>query len=211
MAQALQGAAAAQTNALSGAPTRSFTAAGVPGDPLNIAFIGSEDDLQRAMAAAQWLPADPITLRSSLRITVDSVMRRAYAEAPVSSLYVDGRRQDLAFEQPAASNPSKRHHVRFWRLAALDRPGISVWIGATTYDARIGLSHVNRHVTHHIAADIDDERDKLLDDLRRGGGVTIAWIDDFQPEREGRNGGGDPFHTDGRLAVVGILAPLPAK
>ncbi|MEP6941026.1 MAG: LssY C-terminal domain-containing protein [Rudaea sp.] len=203
--------AATQRDLLAGAPTRSFTAAGVPGDPLNIAFVGSEEELQRAMAAARWMPADPITFRSSLRITLDSLVRRAYAEAPVSSLYVEGRKQDLAFEQPAASNPSRRHHVRFWRLShpgASATPTESLWVGAATYDARIGLSRVNRHLTHHIAADIDEERDKLLDDLRTGGGIGIGWIEGFQPEREGRNGGGDAFHTDGRLALVSVLAPV---
>ena len=202
---------AAQHPALSTAPTRSFTYAGIPGDPLNIAFIGSEDDLLRTMAAAHWLPADPITFRSSLRITVDSIVRRAYADAPVSSLFVNGNKQDLAFEQPATSNPSKRHHVRFWRMQPLDNLGRPLWFGAATFDERIGLSHVNRHVTHHIAANIDDERAKLLDDLQGVGGLTIGWIEDFQPQREGHNGGGDPFHTDGRLAVVAVAAPAQSR
>jgi len=197
--------------ALAAAGTRSFTLKGVPGDPLNLAFVGSEGDLLRLMAKAGWFPADPITLRSSLRITMDSIVRRPYVDAPVSSLYVAGRKQDLAFEQPAAANPSKRHHVRFWRI---DAPGPAQWMAAATYDTSIGLSrangHVTDHVTHHISADVDAERDKLLADLRRVGGVTIDWVDDFQPVREGRNGGGDPFHTDGRLALVAIAAtPAP--
>ncbi|HEX7915296.1 LssY C-terminal domain-containing protein [Rudaea sp.] len=192
--------------ALAAAGTRSSTPKGVPGDPLNLAFVGGEDDLLRLMAKAGWFPADPITLRSSLRIAMDSIVRRPYVAAPVSSLYVGGRKQDLAFEQPAANNPSKRHHVRFWRIAA---SGPAQWMAAATYDTSIGLSrsngHVTDHVTHHISADVDAERDKLLADLQRAGGVSIAWIDSFQPVREGRNGGGDPFHTDGRLALVVIV------
>lgn len=193
--------------ALAAAGTRSFTLKDIPGDPLNLAFVGSEEELLCLMAKAGWLPADPITLRSSLRITMDSIARRPYADAPVSSLYIQGKRQDLAFEQPAANNPSKRHHVRFWRI---DAPGPAQWMAAATYDTSIGLSrvngHVTDHVTHHISADIDAERDKLLADLRRVGGVTIDWIDDFQPVRSGRNGGGDPFHTDGRLALIVVAA-----
>lgn len=193
--------------ALAAVGTRSFTLKGVPGDPLNLAFVGSEGDLLRLMARAGWFPADPITLRSSLRITMDSIVRRPYVDAPVSSLYIRNRKQDLAFEQPAAGNPSKRHHVRFWRI---DASGTAQWMAAATYDASIGLSrvngHVTDHVTHHISADVDAERDKLLADLRRAGGVTIDWVDDFQPAHDGRNGGGDPFHTDGRLAVFAIAA-----
>ena len=106
--------------ALDSAGMRSYTAAGRPGDPLNVVVIGSEDELLRLMAAARWDPADPITVRSSLRIAIDSVARKPYPDAPVSHLYVNGKKQDLAFEQPAASNPSKRHHVRFWRLDPAD-------------------------------------------------------------------------------------------
>jgi hypothetical protein len=192
--------------ALSSIGTHSFTHAGRLGDPLNIAVIGSEDELLRIMANARWDPADPITLKSSLRIAIDSLARKPYADAPVSNLYINGKKQDLAFEQPAASGPSKRHHVRFWRVdpaGPSDRP---LWIGAATYDTSIGLSHTNGHITHHIAADVDGERDKLLGDIQRAGTVAICWIDDFQTIRQGRNGGGDPFHTDGRLVVVTIGA-----
>jgi hypothetical protein len=201
----------ASANGLCAAPnltgTRSFTHAGRPGDPLNIGVIGSEDELLRIMADAHWNPADPITLNSSLRIAIDSVMRKPYADAPVSSLYVNGKRQDLAFEQAAANNPSKRHHVRFWRVPPSDPSDRPLWIGAATYDVSIGLSHTNGHITHHIAADVDSERDKLLDDIQRAGTVSICWIDNFQTIRQGRNGGGDPFHTDGRLAIITIEAP----
>ena len=31
---------------------------------------------------------------------------------------------------------------------------------------------------------------------------TVHWIDGFHTECQGRNGGGDPWHTDGRLAVI---------
>ena len=182
----------------------SFTRSGHPGDPLNIAVIGGEDELLRLMADAHWEPADPITVRSSLRIAIDTVARRPYVDAPVSDLYVNGKKQDLAFEQPAASNPSRRHHVRFWRVDPQDPADRPLWIGAATFDASIGLSHTNGHFTHHIAADVDSERDKLLGDLQRAGNVAVRWIADFQKVHEGRNGGGDAYHTDGRLAVIKI-------
>jgi LssY C-terminus len=197
--------------ALDSAGTRAFTSSGIPGDPLNIAFVGSEDELQTLMAGAQWMPADAITFRSSLRITIDSLARRPYTGAPVSSLYINGKKQDLAFEQPAANNPSKRHHVRFWRMEQLDGLGRPLWIGAATYDTRIGFSHNNGHVTHHIAAAVDEERDKLIADAQIEDRVIVSWIDNFQPDRSARNGGGDPFHTDGRLAVLMNRLPVASR
>ncbi len=37
---------------------------------------------------------------------------------------------------------------------------------------------------------------------------TVHWIDGFHTECEGRNGGGDPWHTDGRLAVILLRSAL---
>ena len=31
---------------------------------------------------------------------------------------------------------------------------------------------------------------------------SVQWLDGFHEPLEGRNGGGDPWHTDGRLAIV---------
>src|SRR5690349_7414643 len=57
------------------APRLTHTPNGIPGDPLNVALLGSESNVVRAMLMAKWDPADPLTLRSSLRIAVDSVFR----------------------------------------------------------------------------------------------------------------------------------------
>jgi hypothetical protein len=185
------------------AETRSFTAAGVPGDPLNIAFRGSEEDLLTLMTKAGWDPADALTWRSALRITAASLRHRSYRDAPISSLYVNGRKQDFAFEQELG-DARRRHHVRFWKLDQHDALGRPLWIGAATHDIGIGLSHANGHPTHHIAPDIDAERDKLVDDLRATGQIEIDWIDEFQPASEGRNAAGDRFATDRRLAVISV-------
>jgi hypothetical protein len=78
-----------------------------------------------------------------------------------------------------------------------------VWFGAATFDERVGLSYTTGQVTHHIAADVDAERDRIALGLAQSGCTSGAsWIDDFHRDREGRNGGGDPWRTDGRLAVL---------
>jgi hypothetical protein len=53
-----------------------------------------------AFHAAGWYPADPVTLRTSLEIIGSVLLDRSYKDAPVSPLYFDGRREDLAFEKP---------------------------------------------------------------------------------------------------------------
>jgi hypothetical protein len=186
-------------------PKITHTANNIPGDPLNVALVGSEKDVHLAMLAAKWYPADPITLRSSLRIAAGTVFERPYDDAPVSDLYLFGRKQDLAFEQPIGNDPRRRHHVRFWQCEKLDEAGRPLWIGAATLDTRVGLSHTTGQITHHISAEVDPERDKVIDDIQEAGHLADSyWIDGFQKPPEGKNGGGDPWHTDGRL-VVGLL------
>jgi hypothetical protein len=188
--------------ALDGIPTITYTANGIPGDPLNIALAGSEDAIQRAMLAAKWFPADPITLESSLRIAAGTVFHRPYDDAPVSNLYLFGRKQGLAFEQPIGDDPRRRHHVRFWRCSRLDEKGRPLWIGSATLDISVGLSHTTGQITHHISAAVDPERDRIIAEIKAAGDLLDScWIDDFQRPPQGRNGGGDPWHTDGRLAV----------
>lgn len=183
-----------------------------PGDPINLALVGSEDDLKRIMLKAGWFPADPITLKSSLKIAEGTLLDRPYEDAPVSSLYLWGHKQDLAFEQPVGDNPRKRHHVRFWKSPQLDDQGRPLWAGSATYDERVGLSHTTGQVTHHIAPDVDAERDHLIDNLLATGNlVDLQTIDDFHPNRTGRNGGGDPWETDGALKWGVIQFAPPAN
>jgi hypothetical protein len=194
---------------LADAPRVSHTADGHPGDPINIALLGSKEEVIRAMTAAGWFPADPITFESSARIVLDSVLRRPDDRAPVSNLYLFGRRQDLAFEQPVGDSPRRRHHVRFW-LWDRRRDNRPVWFGAVTFDERVGVSDTTGQVTHHIGPDVDAERDLMETELRRVRWAhQLQWIDDFQRERQGVNGGGDPWRTDGRLAVVVLGTPAP--
>ena len=181
--------------------TRTSTRAGIPGDPLNIAFAGSEQSLHKRMLEAGWLPADPVTFHTSLRIAKDSLIHKPYPDAPVSDLYLGGQKQFYAFEQADGGDPSKRHHVRFWLIPVLDNIKRPLWVGAATYDSGIGLSHTTGQITHHISGQVDKERDKLIADLQKTGNIELHWIAPFQKNLEGKNGGGDHYVTDGRLAI----------
>lgn len=191
------------------APRITHTGNGIPGDPINIALVGTELEVKTILLKAGWYPADPLTLKSCLEIAEASVLKRSYDDAPVSNLFLFGRKQDLAFEKPVGDNPRKRHHVRFWKWDKLDPDGREVWFGSATYDERVGLSHTTGQITHHIAPDIDDERDHLLRDLQATGELAETYVvPDFQKDHTGRNGGGDPWRTDGNLAVGVIRSGL---
>jgi hypothetical protein len=176
-----------------------------PGDPLNVAFIGTELQLTNLMKAAQWYPAAALGLKSDLKIVADSVLSRPDDEAPVSDLYLFGRKEDLAFEQPVGDNPRHRHHVRLWKTGDVSDDGRPEWIGSAVYDQRVGLSHTTGQITHVTAPDVDAERDYLFECLEKTGDLVRHYVvPGFHKRLEGRNGGGDPWRTDGDL-YVGVI------
>jgi hypothetical protein len=178
------------------------TALGIPGDALNIGLVGRREDVLCAMSAAGWKPADPVTWRSSAKIAGSVLLRRAYATAPVSSLFYEGRRQDLAFQKAAGRSASTRHHVRLWEVLAAGDDGAPVWLGAATFDRSVGVSHFTGEVTHHIGPDVDAERDGLTADLAAAGIVTTTYsVSGVGPTLFARNGGGDLYFTDGEITV----------
>ncbi len=186
---------------------RTTTTQDIPGDPINVGLVGSREQVLRAFAAAGWRPADAITLRSSIEIGLSVVFDRPDTEAPVSTLLYDGRKQDLAFEKPVGESADQRHHVRFWQTKpAADDPR-PLWLGAASFDRGVGLSHDTGQITHHIGPDLDAERDNLMRDLENAGQLQSTYeIPGSGATTTGRNGGGDPFFTDGK-AMVGVLKP----
>ena len=67
----------------------------------------------------------------------------------------------------------------------------------------MGLSHTTGEVTHHIAPDVDAERDHLMETLKAIGETSEEYVEKgFHKILSGKNGGGDPWHTDGDLMVA---------
>jgi hypothetical protein len=184
-----------------------LTALGLPGDAINVGLEGTEDDVLCAMNGAGWKPADPVTLRSSLRIVGSVLFDRPYQDAPVSALFYDNRKQDLAFEKPSGKSATKRHHVRFWKALEAGEDGLPVWLGAATFDDKVGVSHYTGQITHHVAPDIDAERDLLMSDLQEAKKVEATYsVSGVGPTLLARNGGGDPYFTDGEIAVAKLVS-----
>jgi hypothetical protein len=188
-----------------------FTKEGIPGDALNIGLVGTEEDVIHSMVMAGWLPADPITFRTSTRITTSALFGKPYPNAPVSNLYVFGRIEDLAFEQAVPGKSRQRHHVRYWRSDTLGRDGRPFWIGAVTFDRSVGVSHLTGKITHHIDGDIDAERDKIIADLTAQKQLTFEYqVTGLGATLQARNGGGDIYYTDGELSI-GVLTASGAQ
>ncbi len=193
--------------ALADAPKVTTTPEGIPGDPLNVGLVGTRAEVVRALLAAGWMPADPITWRTSLRIAESVLFHRPDPSAPVSTLMLYGRRQDFAFERDVGGSARQRHHVRLWQSPESGRDGRPLWLGSATFDRGVGVSHRTGQITHHIAPDVDSERDTLIADLTNAGQLLQVYqVTGVGPTIRGRNGGGDWYYTDGEL-TIGVLVP----
>lgn len=198
--------------AIAGLAMTSVNAFGIPGDPLNVGLEGSREDVLCAMNAAGWSPADPMTLKSSVAIVGSVLLDRPYARAPVSSLFYQGRREDLAFEKASGKSPDTRHHARLWKVLDAGDGGRPVWLGAATFDRGVGISHYTGQITHHIAPDIDAERDLLATDLAEAGKVEdIYETSGVGPTVNGRNAGGDRYFTDGEIVFSRLAQGCQAR
>lgn len=188
-------------------PMVTRTSQDIPGDALNVGLVGDRDDVIRAMNEAGWYPADAITLKSSVEIIGSVLFDRPYRDAPVSPLYYAGRREDLAYERPVGSSADRRHHIRLWRVLERGAEGRPVWLGSATFDRGIGLSHYTGQVTHHIAPDIDAERDLVVADLTKAQMVEATYsVSGVGPTFNGRNGEGDLYQTDGEIQFARLVA-----
>jgi hypothetical protein len=187
---------------------RTQTSDGLLGDPINLAFNGSDQQLIAAMNSAGWHEAQRLTVQSSLKMVYTALRGVPYPNAPVSPLFVFGRKQSFAFEKEVGGNPRKRHHIRFWKTPEkwwLPGGYQADWLANASFDTNVSLSLFTGQVTHKIDANVDKERDFVIATLKQAnvvGDETV--IQHFTSSYHSRNGGGDLIHTDGALPFITI-------
>jgi len=172
-----------------------------PSDMTNIMFLGTQDQLERAFAAAGWSPAAANNSLSKFETFKAIAESRGYKEAPVSVLLLDGNPPEMVF-QKQNNTFAQRHHLRIWRRPGSFR-GQPVWVCAATHDVGIDISTEDRTFIHKIDPQIDRERAKVVNDLLLTGTVkSIVMVDRPAVPRESANATGDKLLTDGQMAVV---------
>ena len=200
-----------------GMPLTTITHSGKVGDPINVQIEATDGQIGAAFATAGWYRADETDLVTAVRISADSVMGREYSTAPVSDLFLYGRKEDLAFERPA-DNVRHRDHIRLWNTGQMTGDGRPRWIGSGTKDVKVELKKSNHLPTHGIAPDVDAERDMVVSELAQTGFVVgDEKVAGFGQQTQGHNGGGDPYFTDGQVVVLTLAdvwtpsAALPVR
>ena len=188
--------------ALDGLPRITETLRGTAGDPLNVALVGSQEQL----VGRCWRRGGSPPTRSLSRVPSSSwraLPCTVPTKQPRLAISTCGSKEDLAFEQEVGKDASRRHHVRFWQ-APQEWSGRPLWLGAATSDTKFGRATTTGYITHHIDANVDDDRGKRLHDLRPRQTAGLPARGRFPAKYDSRNGGGDPYHTDGTL-LLGFL------
>jgi hypothetical protein len=204
-------------------PLYCVTPDGFASDPLNIGLIGSREQLIEAMTAAGWYVADAHTLKNVARFVVSTLLKRPYPNAPMSNLYLFGRKQDIGFEIPLQGS-GHRHHVRFWATTYKDEEFFCVhsidwynrrqivgnshnkellWVGAASRDVGLSFIRHNHQISHMIAPDTDAERNLIADQLVKNQTAkpfnTIRLGQAYQVMNRVWRG---YLHTDGRMRIL---------
>lgn len=203
-------------------PLYCVTPDGFASDPLNIGIIGTRRQLINSMEQAGWYVADARSLRNNIREMLSAVYGWHYPNAPVSSLYLFGRKQDIAFQIPVEGVPGGgRHHVRFWATTYEGRQPLGfhtidwqqrrkrvyadnlLWVGAASLDEGINFIRHNLQLTHMINPDTDKERSLIVERLRAQKLVRkVSTVKLGEPYRLINRVISGYLHTDGRMAVV---------
>jgi len=173
------------------------------GDMVNFVVVGSKEQVQNSLEAANWHAADTDTKESALKAVLETYQKKDYLSMPMSRLYLFDRIQDFGYEQaePYAVVAS-RHHFRLWK-APWTWSGQTVWVGAGTHDIGFERDQRNGKVTHKIDPAVDGERDNIGASLQKADKVkSMAYYQPPDAIREAKNATGGGYHSDGRLLVI---------
>lgn len=175
-------------------------------DIVNLAFLGSRQQLMNAFRVAGWYRPVPKTFKSFSRFCLDFDRKKRFPKAPISTLLYRGKRPDLMFEK-SLDSVAKRDHVRIWSAGFFH--GREIWLGAATHDIGVKFNFRTFLFTHRVDRHIDAERATIVTDLGFPGCSQPAMF--VQRDDSILPSGKHEAITDGRVAVLTLRscrAPL---
>ncbi len=177
-------------------------------DPLNFVVVGGVEDALSSFVRTGWHISEVLRPRSALETFGSYFFSGQYKYAPVSPVYLFGRRQDVAL-QKARETARERNHLRVWRTP-LRCAGKPVWIGQISRDVGLTFSW-KTIIGHEVDPDVDEARNYLAQDMMRSQGLErIGWVKGVgaaSSSEPHHMEDGSPFFTDGLRLVLWFGKP----
>jgi hypothetical protein len=182
-------------------PERTSTLKGQQADVVNLAFVGSQHQLERAFQSAGWVSSDAMSGWNGIRQYTAFAVSHTYAHSPMSRQLLEGNASDFSLEK-GLNSVAKRDHLRVWG-EPVEWKDSAVWLGSSTRDVGIVWMLRDKKFVHRIEPDIDVERERIVRDLTLAGCVESV----YHAQRRAMpasmvNATGDKLLTDGAVAVV---------
>jgi len=191
-------------------PSRSMTGSFKPSDPVNLAFLGSPQQIEAAFRAAGWTYGDSVSTLSVLREMRAMSSLNSYSHLPISKQWLDGEPPDFRFEKSFDSY-QKREHIRIWNEDTVEE---GLWAGGAIRETSAQWSLRKGKFIHHVDSDVDAEREKIVRELTLPGCVAHVYrLQRARPSELMRFASGDLIETDGGIAVIQLKdceGPHPA-
>ncbi len=180
-------------------PSRSLTGSFKPSDPVNLGFIGSPQQIEEAFQAAGWTYGDSVSTLSVLREMRAMSSLNSYSHLPISKQWLNGAPPAFRF-QKSFDSYQKREHIRIWNENTLQD---DLWAGGAIRETGAQWSLRKGKFIHHVDADVDAEREKIVRELRLTGCVAhVSYLRRGQASESMRAASGDVLQTDGGMAVI---------
>lgn len=175
------------------------------GDPLNLAIVATYAQVMATFSKVGWTKTEKLHKGATMNTIFSFLLGRTYRFAPVSPLYLFGRKHDFAL-QKVRESIHERNHLRLW-LTPVRLEGVPVWVGQVSRDIGVRFTLKTSNLTTHIVdADVDDSRDSVFVDLLPTRKVRYtgfaAGVGAATVENPRRNLTGEPYFTDGCRGVV---------
>ena len=173
---------------IDGLPRRVSDHFGNLGNMVNFVVVGSQENVQAALTAADWHVADLDSNEAGLKAIMDTYQKQDYLEMPMSHLFLFGRMQDFGYEQAQAfAVVATRHHFRLWKTP-FTWNGEVVWVGAGTHDIGFEKDVRTGKLTHKIDPAVDGERENIAQSFDKSGKAkSITYYLPPNPVQDAKN------------------------
>ena len=186
-------------------PTRTLDKKSREADLINMAFIGTREELAQAFQDAGWKQSDSVSRHSVMRQLYAFLAKSSYATAPMSRQFFDGRPPDLTLEKTFDSY-DRRDHLRIWKLASIV-DDVPLWVGAAVRETGAALSVTRMAFMHHVLDDLDEEQRAIQRHLLAADCVdSVSKVERPGMDKAVINATGEVLRTDGGVIVLHLKA-----